>query len=251
MILGHKIQSLLMEVLPIKESAEGVSVPTHCLFPDGQHVVLNVAKGHGEKFILTDDGQAYSVVKEAGIELSSRHISKASELARLYGADFSSGRFTLNGISLDQVPAAIFSLANLVQHWASGLILAHEAVKETQLKGQVYEKLAALFTPSVLDKEYEMLGESNKHYKFDYRVKLSTSNYMLIDVISNHPYSISSAFQRNYDVKKAANENYLQEGIIENQKGWKGEDINLLHDVLDGIVPLESDLQPLSKYAVR
>lgn len=249
MMTPQQIQNILMEALPVRKVGAGVRIPTHCLYPTGQHVVLYLAKGQDERFTLTDDGQALSVVSDTGLNLSKRQVTKTSETAAAFGSSFAGGSFTVQGIDAGQIPAAVFALANLVQSWASDLILEHEAAKEIQLKERVQEKLEHIFAPTSLDREFKILGESNTSYSFDYRVKLVSDRYMLIDVINNHGIAIASAFKRNYDVKKASNENYIQEGIIENQKSWKGEDLNLLHDVLDGIVPFESNLQALQKYA--
>ncbi len=168
-------------------------------------------------------------------------------MAKIYEASFSDHGFTIAGIREDQLPAAIFTLANLAQQWASELIYDHEQAKEAELKVRVFDNLKRIFTS--LDKDVEMIGESNKHYHFDYQAKLSSGKFMLIDTINNHPNAIASAFMRNADVRKAGNDNYIQEGIIEHQMFWKSEDLNLLNEVLDGVVPIESNLDALKKYA--
>ncbi len=150
---------------------------------------------------------------------------------------------------MEQLPAGILTLANLSQQWASELIYDHEMAKSADFKNRAFDSLKLIFKS--VDKDFEMLGQSNTAYKFDYRVPLSNNHFMLVDVINNHPNSISSAFKRNYDVKKTANDNFMQEGIIENQQRWKGEDINILSDVFDGIVPIESNLEVLRRYAAN
>lgn len=135
MISGRIIQNLLGEALPVRDVGNIVCIPTQCMFPGGRHVVLSMNKGHGDRFILTDDGQALNIVKSAGIEMTNRQISKASELAMARGANFVKGCFTLNGVGFDQIPAAIFCLANLAQYWASDLILEHEPRRHAHRPG--------------------------------------------------------------------------------------------------------------------
>lgn len=244
------IQKGLLAALPIRQSADTILVPTHCIFPGGQHVVVSIKQGHGGGFTVSDEAQAMAVINDASIDISPRQIHKAQELAKSYEASFSNGCFVISGVAVDCLPGAIVTLANLTQQWASELIYDHEVARGVELKVRVYDGLKRIFINNV-DKEFEMIGQSNKPYKFDYRVKLPDDKFMLVDAINNHPIAISSAFQRNYDVKKSANDNYKQEGIIENQPTWKSEDLNLLGDVLDGIVNIESGLEPLRKYSAR
>jgi hypothetical protein len=240
------IQKKMMDALPLRQSSNAVVVPTHCIFPGGQLGAVSVRQGHNGAFMLSDDGQAVSIIHDACVDISHQQLNKAQELAKSYDASFVNGRFTLPVLSVDTLPAAIITLANLTQQWACELIYHHEVAKDNALKLRVYDSLKRIFTNNV-DKEVEMIGHSNKPYKFDYRVKIAGDKYMLVDAINNHHASISAAFQRNYDVKKNANDNYKQEGIIENQAAWKGEDLILLGDVLDGIVS-ESNLDTLRKY---
>ncbi len=244
------IQKKMMDALLIRQGSDAIVVPTHCIFPGGQLVAISVRQGHNGAFMLSDDGQAISVIHDACVDISHQQLSKAQELAKCYDASFVNGRFTLSGVFVDVIPAAIITLANLTQQWAAELIYHHEVAKDNALKVRVYDSLKRIFTNSV-DKEFEMIGHSNKPYRFDYRVKIADDKFMLVDAINNHHASISAAFVRNYDVKENANDNYKQEGIIENQAAWKGEDLILLGDVLDGIVNIESDLDALRKYASR
>jgi hypothetical protein len=242
------IQKKMMDTLPVRQVNGAIYVPTHCIFPGGELVVISVRQGQNGTFILSDDGQATSVIHNACINLSSQQIHKAQELAKAYDTYFTNGCFTLSGISLDILPVAIITLANLTQQWVSELIFHHETSKEIELKARVYDSLKRIFINN-LDKDFEMIGHSNKPYKFDFRVKIDADKFMLVDAITNHHAAVSAAFQRNYDVRKNANDNYKQEGIIENQASWKGEDLILLGDVLDSIV-IEDNLDTLRKYKV-
>ncbi len=248
MIRTEDIQNIMSAALLPMDGGDAVIVPTHCLFPGGQNVSISVKQGHGGGFTLTDEAQALAVVNEAGVELTPRQLHKASELAKHHTASFANGSFTLSGLTVEHLPAAIITLANLSQHWASELVCEHQIERHAELKAMVHHALSRIF-PSKIIPDYEMLGQSNKRYSFDYCIPLSQDKFILVDTIGNHANAISSAFRRNYDVKNNANDNYRQEGVIENQPDWKIEDINILSEVLDGILPVESHLETLRKYA--
>ena len=63
------IQKKLIDALPIRQGSDAIIVPTHCIFPGGQLVAVSVRQGHNGAFMLSDDGQATSVVHDACVEI--------------------------------------------------------------------------------------------------------------------------------------------------------------------------------------
>lgn len=97
-------------VSSVYETARGVRVTTHCMYPSNGLVTLLVSGGEGT-FVVSDDGGAIRELTATGVNI--RQASKSiSNFASLLGVEYRDGVLYSPLSSAKELPAALLLVAN-------------------------------------------------------------------------------------------------------------------------------------------
>lgn len=226
----------------------GVTVATQCLYPGGDAVAVTVIGDDGN-YRITDHGMGYVALQTAGVDDPKNYVRRAARLAEERGLSFTNGQFVLDDVDGGQLGAAILIVANASQMWVQDVLNDISRRVERDLRERVFDFMKGIFTAERVQRDISLSGESTKTYQVTQAVKLAPDRYLLIEPLTNHPNAIAAQYLKFNDIGRA-HRDWPREFVVENRKEWKAEDLNVLAEVSEGILDIETKLEPLrQRYA--
>lgn len=223
----------------------GIVVPTHCLYPGGDGVTVTVVQGE-HTFRVTDHGMGYSMLSLSGVDEPGRYSGRARKIAEERGLTFDNSTFFADEIDAGQLGAAILMVANASQQWVQDVLQDVSKRAERELRERVLDFVGRIFPAKDIQKDLSITGESTKAYQVTQAIKLTNDRMLLIETVTNHIGAIAPAYMKFSDLGRA-HQKWPREFVVEKKNQWKAEDLNVLGEVCDGIVDVESRLEPLKQ----
>ena len=203
-----------------------VVVPTHCLYPTNHIVNVYVEAGQSQ-FLVHDNGEALDQLRAMGghepypgalMRAAVRRDGlKVGETYRIFAP----------AVSVDGLEGAIALVANAARDAAIMLISRHRPMPRRPL-GEELEAILNIQFPALWRKEEVLVGESNKHYKFDYTVALRNKEKLVIEIANPDASSINAAVVANLDVRNANPSGLIQRIVYDDHEKWPAESLRLL-----------------------
>lgn len=221
----------------------GTLVTTQCLYPGGDGVSI-VVSASSCGFRVSDDGSGWRALLAAGVEVSpSTHGRRARLVADTMGVEFRTGAFVVDEVTGPQLGAAIVIVANTSQRWVTDVLSERQRRTERDLRRLVTDQLEKLFGRNRLRTHARLSGGTTKTYEFANVITLP-NRHLIVEPVANHAGAIAASFLKLIDVHKAHPE-YPREVVIEDQEGWKSEDLAVLSEASEGIRDIIRGLEPL------
>jgi hypothetical protein len=226
------------------EEVEGSArVPTHCLYPSFEPVIVSVSK-LGDGYRVSDNGGAVRSAWKHGREesLASRFLTR--EAAR-YHLKVSGVALIADAPSIEWLRAAILAVANAsaaVSHAALGKVAA---AAEKVLRDKIYDTLTHAAPAAEISTDVEVVGASGDKRHFDYGVRAGAGHTLLLSAIAPHHSSIYAKYVAFADTKELGHG--LSRFAVYDRPLDSG-DISLMMQVAD-LVPLKA-LDPKARKAL-
>lgn len=225
MNIADAINDALIAISSMQETASGVRVTTHCMYPSSGLVSVFV-RGGENTFVVTDEGGAVKELTASGVDL--QHTSKAIyNFASSQGVNYQNGALSSPLATLKELPVAIILVANASKELASHLLSNTKIKRRRNFKELVHQFLSAKFDEQRV-KPMEFVGESNKPHRFENVVILDNEKRLIVDPVIRDPASINARFVANFDIKAKKIAGIEQRIIYDDEEEWTSSDINLL-----------------------
>ena len=223
-------------------------VETTTLLPDGSLATLTL-RARGDLYSVSDDAAGRSVLTALGIAtLTPADARRGSEMAETLGVMFTEGRFQLDQIGLDQIPAAISYVAEACRRWTDATLDARQRRRENEMAGRAIERLRAFFPNSHIDIERELPGASRKLHRFDAVVALPRERFALFEILVPAASSVAAAHLKFHDLKQA-HPDWPREVLVEDVAEWAEEDLAVMRQVTTGIHGVQTSWGDFKKLA--
>ena len=225
-VVGHALASWPGLML----RPDGLSVPTHCLYPSNSIVHVHVAGG-AESFQLTDMGGALNEFESTG-STTYNDVAIIRSIAKGHGLlTTDKGIIHTGVVSAEQLIGGIVLVANASKEAAHALELRTKPVPRKNFR----EMLARLIDGErsqgriiEVARQRMVVGASTKAHRFDYDISLSRQKRLLLDAVVPEATSINSVLAANLDVKAADLPGVVQRIVYDDQDGWRSADLALL-----------------------
>ncbi len=232
----------------ILEGAQRIS--TTCLYPDGARVTLFAYRTHkNAEFVVTDDGDAYEVLRSYGIDTISKYTKTAHDTASKFDMNFNKelSNFYSDPVTSEMLPATIAYLANCVQKFVQQINDKMELENEKDIRERIDECLESyhLIPERNIVRDFEIIGDSGKTHNFSHAI-LREERTILVSPVSDHHASIAPAYMKFNDVY-TQNPDYKREAVISNVSAWGSNNLNLIESVVDNVNYIEEKMKPFMK----
>lgn len=230
----------------VMEGAQRVT--TSCLYPDGGQVVVFVYRAFkNEGFVITDDGDAFSVLRSYGIETKGKYTPIANKIAERFEIRFDDniGHFRYDNVPADKLSSYIMFLANGIQSFVHEINSKREIERDYDLSGRIHEILTSSISSKYIIREYGLTGGSGKLHKFSHAI-IRNEQKVLLSPVGNHHASLYPAYAKFSDVAKQ-HPDYYKEAVIAKSEYWLSANISLISDAVDHLNFIEDGLKPLLK----
>jgi hypothetical protein len=214
---------------PLK-ARDGVTVPTHCLYPSNAIVRVHVSGGI-TIFRVHDGGGAIDELESSGARNSDdMHIVRSA--ARAQGLDVTpEGTIISPFVELPQLVGTIALVANASKEAAHSLISKSRGLPKRDFR----EALASLIDLERVQGRFVevahrrmVVGASNKPHRFDFDIALHGQRRLLLDSVVHEAFSINAVLAANLDVREAELPNTIQRIVYDDEEPWDSADLNLL-----------------------
>lgn len=223
----------------------GYTVATQCLYPGGDAVAVTVLGDQG-RFRITDHGAGHAALQAAGVDNPGSFVRRATKLAEDRGLVFNDGQFLLDEVDAGQLGAAILLVANASQLWVQDVLIDVSRRVERDLRERVFDCAKQIFSAERVVRDMALSGESTKSYTVTQVVRLAGERLLLIEALTHHPNAIAAQYLKFADIGRAHTD-WAREFVVEQRASWKAEDLNVLAEVSDGILDIETALEPLRR----
>jgi hypothetical protein len=178
-------------------------------------------------FLVHDNGEALDQLRAmGGHEPYPGAVLRAA--ARRDGLKVSEAyRIFASAVPLEGLESAIVLVANVARDAADMLIARHRPMPRRPL-GEELEAILNIQFPALWRKEEMLIGESNKHYRFDYAVTLPSKEKLVIETVNPDASSINAAVVAHLDVRNANPRGLIQRIVYDDHDKWPAESLRLL-----------------------
>lgn len=175
-----------------EETEAGAVVTTHCLYPSFERVRVYVSR-FGDGYRVSDAGGAARCAWDHGrdTKLSTRLLGR--EAAR-YSLTVSDHALVAEASSHDWLYAAILAVANASAAVAHTAVGKSSAASEAVLRDKIFTHLTHVFSPKEIGSDFEVAGKSGDLRHFDYGVRASNDNLLLLSAVAPHHSSIYAKY---------------------------------------------------------
>ena len=227
-----------------EETEAGARILTHCLYPSFEPVAVFVSR-LGDGYHVTDAGGGVRCAWENGRDepLSNRLLAKE---AAKYHLEVSGHALTAAAPSAEWLRAAILAVANASAAAAHVAVGKAAAATEAVLRDRISTTLSHVFGPSEIGTDYEVIGNSGDMRHFDYGVRASNENLLLLSAIAPHHSSIYAKYVAFADTRES--NPHISRFAVFDRPLPKG-DVSLMLQVADDLVPIAS-LDPKARKAM-
>lgn len=231
------------------DGRDNLLVPTTTMLPSGAVVTARVQQLPDGRFVVSDDGSAIDEVSSQLFTTpGKRELRKGEEIAKRLGLDFDALGFRTEGVTAEQVQAAIIYVAEAARQWAAQLTEVAQRRQERDLAARVEERLKRVFPETAISREREVQGLSSRSYQFDLVADLGEDRLALFELVSPHPNAIAAAHLKFFDVS-GSHPTWPREAVVERMNDWPSADLAVLGKVASHVRDMSSDWNDLEQLA--
>ncbi len=227
-----------MNNLPLVDEAVGawcrpyalenyVVVPTYHLYPSNSCVQIFIEGGQ-DNFVVSDGGGALQTALGLGRGLLDprKHLRSAAREASAHvnGA----GWIFAKNVEANALTSFVSIIAECSKSAALSCARHFRPDAKIDFKNELDSELVSIFQKR-LERKIDLVGASNKHHRFDFCIKGSHNEIIVIDAVSPDARSINSIIGLHLDLKNANNQNVGQRIIYDDRIEWKSSDLSLLN----------------------
>lgn len=243
MVDCSNISNALGEFGVCEETAQGLRVSTHCLYPSFEPVSVFVRR-HGDSFIVHDAGGAATSIWHHGLDSS--YIGRAfSKAAEAFGCHYSLQSIQVIVDDEDWLFSGIVSVANASSEAARRAVSKTRITSEHGLIKKTKRFLDNLSWSPETKLEHHVSGTSGKTHIFDLAV-FHNSSVGLIDAVVPHASSVAAKYLAFADTENRMG--LYKYAIYETELA--SEDKSLISDVAD-LVAYESVIGSDGKFFLQ
>lgn len=185
------IESLSKRYEVCEQTADGLRLPTQCMYPSFEPVEVFVLR-HGDGYIVHDNANAGRLAWTYGIDDRAFAVP-VKKAASEFGCDVELGKIICKIESFDWLWSAIIGVANASSDAARAAVGNARAPKEVG----IIQRARAVVDKSVAGVEtrlqYPLHGASGKVHKFDMAV-LGKGSIAVVEAVVAHPGSVAAKY---------------------------------------------------------
>jgi len=172
-------------------------ITTPLLFPYGGGISVRVSRNI-DGYLVSDHGIG---AEEANLIDGSAYYARiAPRVAAEAGVQYDSHSFFVLQVTEDRLVGAVTTIANCVHEAVFETYKRVEEYKARAASDQLFEKLTAVFDPSSVARDVEIVGASSHKWAFDSAVRLQSGGEALFETVGKHHNAVFSAVTKFHDV---------------------------------------------------
>lgn len=242
-IKGSQIDNGFLSLFPERwKVGDGVLLSTHCMFPNGDQVVVMVRRDPRGHSILSDNGSAWKALDAAGLDPDQGRILRdAYKHALSHGLSFEAGEFFMRHVEDHLLPGNIIHLANTVQSWVASQISKINHDGNLNLDDRLIMVLEKIYSEKLIGRDLEVPGASTRLYSMSALVSLGNNKVGIFRTVTEHWQSFFACHTAFGDIALAEPKS-KRVAVIEQQQNWASSDLALIGQTATHIIDL--DRQP-------
>jgi hypothetical protein len=191
-MLCAQITDALAQLSRCTVTVEGSRVTTQCLYPSFEPVQVFVA-GYGEGFKVHDGGGAIRSAWDHGRDISfiRRMLTRQAVAHQLRVVE---DALVAEVSGPDWLVPAVLSVANASSAAAFAVVEHSATASDEDLRRRIMAILATIIPERYISKGFELSGRSGKKYTFDFALRRTDDEWLLIDAVSPHHVSIAAKY---------------------------------------------------------
>lgn len=205
-----------------------LSVPV--LYPSGAGAAVEITMNGGNCFV-SDLAHGQSEAEMQGA--SSFYGDAARRSAKRFGVDYDGMSIFAIWASIDNIEAAIMSVANASVFAASSAIFKALEEKDRKRNQELFDKVTRIFGRREVSREEEVAGQ-HEIWPAHNVVTLQSGGKAVFEFVSSHPNSISSKYTMFSDLSKSPNR-YALNSVVKSLEKFGGKGL-MLQDVSNVMV---------------
>jgi hypothetical protein len=192
------IEHAARELVTVAHDRRGAFLKMPLIYPSGAGVVVRVEPA-GDQYFVSDMGTGHEEADLMGGSFIYNHVARP--IAEQAGVGFDQYAFFVLKAGFDQLPGAVATIANCAHEAviATSYRLAEKKFDESEER--LYERLAHIFTPKLVQKAPMFLGASTTAWRLTALVR-SPGRQSLFEIVSKHPTSIATAATKFHDIAR-------------------------------------------------
>ncbi len=227
----QEIKLALEKLHEVSETPEGVCLQTTCLYPSFSPVEVFIVK-FGDGYHVHDGGASRAIAWEHGRDFALVDRQLKKEAGR-FGVDYKKGRLLIKIPSAEWLESAILSVSNAASVGVLRSVEKIVKVSEETLRSRMRKVLLKHVPEKNVALEYEFIGTSGKHHKFDFAITGNGQPKTLIDAVAPFHISIASKYVAFADLQSGPE----LDGYVVYDNNIEDSDKALLQQVAQ-VVPL-------------
>lgn len=228
--LSSRIATAVSRLMVPRVDGDQARLSVPVLYPSGAGAAVEITMNGGKCFVSDiAHGQAEAEMHGA----SAFYSDAARKCAKRFGVDYDGMSIFAVWASIDNIEAAIMSVANASVSAASTAIFKALEEKDKKRNQELFDKVARIFGRSDVSKEEEIAGQ-HEIWPAHNVVTLPTGGKAVFEFVSSHPNSISSKFTMFSDLSKSSNR-YALNSVVKSLEKFGGKGL-MLQDVSNVMV---------------
>lgn len=221
----EKISKCMERWPQLRAQGAYIVVPTYGLYQSGAIIEVFIEVGE-QRAQISDGGGAYKELCRAGdFEFDAMRVLKHFGKRVGFSVD-DRGWILISDVDLHLVSSYVAMIADASKEASSTLLKNFKPILEYDFKKFVQRHLHEVFGSGV-KQDVRVMGADKKH-RFDYGVKLSNGQQLLMDLVVTDANSINSAVVSHLDVKRLDESSIIQRIVYNEELDWKSGDLSLL-----------------------
>lgn len=185
-----EIDDAVRQLVNAQHFTAGTIITMPVTYPSGSSVTLEVINQDGRCFV-SDRGCAHDEAEMMG---TVRYFkAEATRVAEHVGIKFDGQFMFVAEVPIDNVRGALVTVANASADSARAAASKQAENIETEAKEMLYERLSGLYTTSHVDKDAELVGQSNHKWRISVLVRDRAVNWMFEPVSGHYITAVGTA----------------------------------------------------------
>ncbi len=207
------------------------AVATHCLYPSNQTVTVYVSGGKNE-IMVSDGGGSVDVLTLHGCNIP--NMDKfLGRFCRPKGLKVKNGEIYTPLLPIDALQAAVVMVANASAAAANHGVSQKKNTshrEDRSIRGKIHKMLEDRWEKQVETRRH-LVGKSNRKYRVDHVVYLSSDTMLVVDFVTPNPATINSKAVAHWDLGLSDDGHFLQNIVYDNDQEWESANLNVLQTV--------------------
>ncbi len=235
------IRNSLQQFAEVFEDGERFAVPTQCLYPSNDCVVVYVYGGENE-CVVSDGGGALDEISSHGITVENpMKLLKQFSIGR--GIITNGQKVFTNRVPWEALVSAIVLVANASAEAANWAVDNMKPKVRRNIKSALLSTLCLYYSRDRIKTDERLTGKSARSYRFDNVVMIGEGKKLLVDAVIPEPGSVNARVVAHLDVSRNEDSNVIQRIVYDDDDKWSSADLNILQ--------MAAELVPLTRAAMN